>query len=188
MVRKKKQALQEVPIDKVENFMFQNYKKVVFIVGAALLVFIAIYTVRQVMSVNDERVDNEIGIAETMLSISGGSAETLATFKSLASKKSSSASYIYLKSGIIEAHNDLPGLQQTLASVKGGLRELADGLAFDMGIKGINPQEFIKTGKMKPLWYYRSILVAQGDEKAKLLSEFAEKYPENPLYELVARW
>lgn len=188
MVRKRKQPVQEVPIDKVENFMFQNYKKIVIVVGACLLVFVAAYTVRQIMAVNSERADTEIAAAETKMITGNASAESLASFKALGDKKSSSKNYIYLKAGIIEAGNNLPDAQKTLVAVTGELGELAKGLAFDLGSKDVDPKAYITSGSMKPLWYYRAVLAAQGDEKAKLLEEFGSKYPENELYEMVKRW
>ncbi|MGE4498014.1 MAG: hypothetical protein AB7E48_09050 [Deferribacterales bacterium] len=188
MVRKRKQPVQEVPIDKVEDFMLQNYKKIVMIVGACLLVFVAAYTVRQIMAVSAAKADTEIGITEAKMASSGANAEGLAAFKALAGKKSASKNYIYLKAGIIEANNGLPDAMKTLGSVEGELAELAKGLAYDMGSSDVDPKAYIASGKMKPLWYYRAVLAAQGEEKTKLLEEFGSKYPENALYEMVKRW
>jgi len=188
VVRRKKKPVQEVPIDKVEDFMFQNYKKIVMVVGACLLVFIAAYTVRQIMAVSAEKAEAEIGSAETKMAVNGANAESLSSYKALAGRKSSSRNYIYLKAGIIEANNNMPDAQATLAAVDGSLAELADSLAYDLGSKDIDPKTYIAKGSMKPLWYYRAVLSAEGDEKAKLLEEFGSKYPESPLYEMVKRW
>ncbi|QAR33075.1 hypothetical protein EP073_06550 [Geovibrio thiophilus] len=188
MVRKKKQPVQEVPIDKVEDFMLQNYKKIVMVVGACLLVFVAVYTVRQIMAVSSAKADSEIGTTETKMALGSANAESLAAFKALADKKSASKNYIYLKAGIIEANNNLPDAQKTLSAVNGELGELAKGLAYDLGARETDPKTYITSGNMKPLWYYRAVLASQGEEKAKLLEEFGAKYPENELYDMVKRW
>jgi hypothetical protein len=129
-----------------------------------------------------------IGSAETAMTSGNVTPEALTAFKSLAQKKSSSKNYIYLKAGMIEASNNIETAQTTLAEVGGTLGELADSLSYDLGNKDISTEAYIINGAMKPLWYYRAVIAAEGDKKAKLMEEFGSKYPDSALYELVKRW
>jgi hypothetical protein len=188
VVRKKKaQQTQEVPIDKVEDFMLHNYKKIVMVAGALLLVFIVGYTVRQILAGKAEMMNERVSQAEAELSISP-TPENIENFKNLAIQDSGVKNYIYLKAGIVEANTDKKTAIETLNGVGGSMGEFADGLAFDLGNKNIDPKKYFTTGAAKPLWYYRAVLAAEGDEKQKLIEEFGTKYPESPLYEIVKRW
>jgi hypothetical protein len=184
---RRKPQVNEVPIDKVESFMYANYKKILIATAVVLVGFVVVYTISQVLSVNAEKSISRVAAAEASLNANSSAAD-VAAFKNLAASNSAVKDYIYYKSGVVESFSNKTEAVKTLGMAGGKFKEFADGLAFDLGNKEISPSSYISKGELKALWYYRAVLAAEGDEKAKLLADFGAKYPESELYELVKKW
>lgn len=187
MAGRKKTKVNEVPIDKVESFMYANYRKIIIASAAVLIGFVVIYTVSEIMSVNADRAVTRVAEAEAGLSFSASPAD-IEAFKNLAAGNSVAKDYIYYKAGVLESASNKAEALNTLSLTGGRFKEFAEGLAFDLGSENVNPSSYLSSGELKPLWYYRAVLAAEGDEKSRLLAEFGAKYPDNTLYELVKKW
>ena len=75
-----------------------------------------------------------------------------------------------------------------LQNVGGDFKDMALGLAYDLGDKNINPSLYLETSSMQPLWYYRLVLNSKPEDKAKNLALFKSKYPDSKLLTLLENW
>ncbi|WP_022849787.1 hypothetical protein [Limisalsivibrio acetivorans] len=186
--KSKKNTVEEVPIDRVELFLQNNYKKVILVVGGLLVAFLLFYMGKQMMDSKAQMVNEQIGAVEFALTSGTGQA-TVEEFLAFANSKEKASDYIYLRAAeVYQITGRTDQALNTLSRVGGDFAGVADGYAYDLGSENINPSSYIGSAAQEPLWYYRAVLEADEGDKAALLAEFGEKYPENKLYDMVNRW
>jgi predicted negative regulator of RcsB-dependent stress response len=187
--RKKQQPIEEEAVDKLDQFLATNSKKLLGGLAVILVVFLAVYAFNTMNKSRSGAMANKAGQLELLMTMSGGEKQHLDNYLTIAADYPKLADYVNLKAAeILVAGENTDAAKAPLASVSGDYAELAAGLKFDTGLGEVNAEQYIQSGKMTALWYYRACLAAEGAEKDKLIAEFKEKYPENELYKQIERW
>jgi predicted negative regulator of RcsB-dependent stress response len=190
MSRRKKieQQMEELPVDKVDVFLAQNYKKLLIGVAALLILFLVGYAFKTMGGAKNEMLASKAGQLEMMLALSGGAQADLDNYLAMREQYGKASDYIGLTAAeLLVSHGKTEEADKVLTTVKGDYKELADGLRFDTGA-AVNPDEYLNTGKMGAIWYYRAYLAADDAKKTEILKAFKEKYPENELLMQIERW
>ncbi len=176
--------IQEVGIDKVEQFVQTNFKQIIMFVGAVVLTFIVAYSVYTIMQ---NSTNNKVNYA-TELEFMLGTKEGIESYTGIATAIPSMKDYAQLRaSEAWVAIGDNATAINEAALVSGEFKELAAGLAADLG-GDVAAEQYITNGKLKPLWYYRAVVESAPSERAAKVAEFGAAYPENNLYKLVENW
>jgi predicted negative regulator of RcsB-dependent stress response len=187
--RKKQQPIEEEAVDKLDQFLATNSKKLLGGLAVILVVFLAVYAFNTMNKSRSGAMANKAGQLELLMTMSGGEKQHLDNYLTIAVDYPKLADYVNLKAAeILVVGENTDAAKAPLASVSGDYAELAAGLKFDTGLGEVNAEQYIQSGKMTALWYYRACLAAEGAEKDKLIAEFKEKYPENELYKQIERW
>jgi len=188
MSRKKQQQVEDVPVDKMDVFLAENYKKLLMGVAAILVVFLVGYAFTKMQSSKDEVLVNKVGQLETIFLLSGTD-ESLQNYLVMADDYPKAGDYINLKAAeVLIADKKTDKAAAPLLTAGGELKELADSLAFDTGIKDVDANAYLSDGKMSALWYYRAYLTAPEEKKADIKGIFKEKYPNSELLRQIERW
>lgn len=175
-------------IDKMESFLQNYFKQLIIALAAVVVIFIGSYAVYSVNQSTKARKADLVGEAQAIMK-NIPSAESIKSFQDLSANAPFLKNYIDLVAGEEWALlGDNATALKTLAAVGGDYKDMAAGLSFDLGDKNININEYLKTSKMKPLWYYRLVLSSTGEEKAKNLSLFKSLYPDSELLTLLENW
>lgn len=186
--KKQQQQVEEAPVDKMDLFLANNYKKLLIGIAGILVIFIAGYAFKSMSDSKSELMVNKVGQIEMLLTLSGGAESQVEQYTAMANEYSDLSDYINLKTGQVLSMNGKDGADKVLANVGGDFKELADGLKFDIGVSGVNPEEYLNSGKMTALWYYRAYLAADDSKKNEIMEAFKAKFPENALYKQIERW
>lgn len=187
--RRKQQQVEDIPVDKMDQFLATNSKKLLGGLAVLLVVFLAVYAFNSMNKSKTAMMTNKAGQLELLMTMSGGDQQRLDDYLALSGEYPKLADYVNLKaSEILVSGDNIEAAKAPLAEVGGEYSELADGLKFDTGLGSVNAEQYIQSGKMTALWYYRACLAAEGADKERLMGEFKEKYPENELYKQIERW
>jgi len=187
--RKKQQPIEEEAVDKLDQFLATNSKKLLGGLALILVVFLAVYAFTTMNKSRGNVMANKAGQLELLMTMSGAEKQNLDNYLAIATDYPKLADYVNLKAAeVLIAGEDMESAKAPLSNVAGEYQELADGLRFDTGLGEVNAEQYIQSGKMTALWYYRACLAAEGADKDKLIAEFKEKYPENVLYKQIERW
>jgi len=187
--KKQKQQMDEEAVDKMDLFLAKNYKKLLGGLAALLILFLAGYAFKNMNESKNDLMSNKAGQLELLMTMSGGDEQKLNDYLAVGTDYPKLADYVNLKAAeILVSGDNMEAAKAPLGSVGGNMKELADGLKFDTGLGDVDAQQYISTGNMTVLWYYRACLAAEGEKRAELMKEFSEKYPENELYKQIERW
>jgi len=187
--KRKKQQMEDVPIDKLELFLANNSKKLLLGIAVLLVLFLAGYAFKNMNQAKNDMLVNRLGQNEMLMTLSGGSDEQIDSFLAMANEYPEASGYVYLRVGEVLVTNDKADQAKThLASVSSQYKELADGLLFDIDPSAVDPSAYTDSSKMNSLWYYRAYLSADSDKKQEILSAFKEKYPKSELLKQIERW
>ncbi len=186
MARKKvKEApIEEVGIDKVEQFVQTYFKQIIITAGVVIGVFIISYSVFMMMQNSKANKVNLLTELEYMIYDNN----TLQEYIGLGSSLPEVKDYTFLRAAEIQVGfgNNATAINEAKL-VKGGFTELAAGLEADLGSE-ININQYIANGKMKPLWYYRLVVESTPEERAANIELFRAAYPDDSLLKLVENW
>lgn len=181
---KKKVVVNELSnMDKVENFLQNYFKQILLGIGLIIIIFIISYIIFNVISSSKDKKIDVVSQAEMTLNTDNG----ITNFQNLSKSVSFLKDYIIVKSAEAWVMNGKKEeALKDIVNVSGKYKEIGDGLAFDLGAT-INPEQFIKNGDMKPLWYYRLIITSK-ENREKYIEEFRQEYPDSKLLELIENW
>lgn len=186
--RRKQQAqVEDIPVDKMDQFLAANYKKLLSAIAVLLVLFIAGYAFKTISGSKNALKMSKVGQLEMMMAISGGSEEHVDNFLASADEYPKAGDYITLKAAETLVKTGASA-EAPLAQAGGELKELADGLSFDTGNIGIDTAKYMAEGKMSALWHYRAWLAGDDAVKAQVLESFREKHPDSELLKQVERW
>ena len=187
--KKQKQMIEDVPVDKMDVFLAQNYNKLLIGVAVVLVLFLAGYAFKTMSASKNELLANKVGQLEMIFTFSGGEEQQMNDFMAVAAEYPEAGDYINLKAAeVLVANTNTDLAKIPLGTVGGDFKEFADGLAFDTGLGAVNPEQYLAKSVMTPVWYYRAYLAADDAKKTEILSAFKEKYPENELLKQIERW
>ena len=184
MARKQNVVIENTSIDKLETFLQKYFKQLIMAIAAIIVVFIASYAGYSIYNSSKVKKENLVGQSELFLDTPAG----IESFQSLSSSVSFLKGYISVRAGeawVLEGNKELA--LKELSGVSGDFKEIGDGLAFDLGAD-INPELFIQSGNMKPLWYYRLVLASKPEDRQKNIELFKAAYPESRLLRLLENW
>ncbi len=184
MSKKKLNAIEVTSIDKLENFLQTYFKQILIAIGAIIILFIAVYIVYTVFLSSKNNQVNIVSQAEMTLNTDSD----IENFQNLANSISFLKDYIIVKSSEAWVMNGKKDIAlKDIVNVSGKYKEIGDSLAFDLGAT-INPEIFIKTGDMKPIWYYRLVISSEGENRQKNIEAFKKAYPDSRLLQLIENW
>lgn len=187
--KKQQQHIEEVPVDKLDHFLANNYKKLLSGIAILLVVFIAGYAFKNMNKAKNDLLMNKAGQLEMLFSMSGGSADSLKSYLDMSNEYPKAGDYINLKAAeVLVSNGDVKGAEKPLATAGGAFAELADGLRFDTGTGSVDTSKYMTSGKMSALWLYRAYLTADAAKKAEILESFKKSYPNNELLKQIERW
>lgn len=184
MARKNNPVSENVGIDKLESFLQSYFKQLIFGIAAVVVIFIAGYVFYSIHGSSKAKKADLVGRAELTLDTPAG----IESFESLSSHVPFLKGYISVRASeawAIAGDND--AALKELAGLSGNFKEIGDGLAFDLGAN-VNVEQFIKSGYMKPVWYYRLVLSSKPEDREKNLNLFKAAYPESRLLRLLENW
>ena len=162
MSKKKKQQLENVPVDKMEKFMQENFKKILAVVGALIVVAIAGYGIMNVMDRSELSSYDALGQRE----IAGlRTPEQIEEYRMLAGEVKSQQDYIqYQVATNYYANGDIDTAKAELAKVGGAYKVFAESLLYDLeGGKGEISQAQLD-GPLSYVWKYRAAINAETPE------------------------
>ncbi|MGA1845902.1 hypothetical protein [Deferribacter abyssi] len=190
MAKKKNQVLDEVPIDKVESFVENNFRKILIIVGMLILAVLVGYGVKTYMTNKYIASLNELGGYEISFTKGKKSKALINEFVNKGISVSKVRDYVVLKA--IQLYSDL-GLTNEIKLLASNLgdnfNELSDNLLSDLNIKKVDANKYLTDSYLKPIWYYKAILDSKnGSDRKKLYKEFKLEFPDSRLLELLNNW
>jgi predicted negative regulator of RcsB-dependent stress response len=187
--KKQQQQMEEIPVDKIDMFLAANYKKLLAGFAVLLVIFLAGYAFKTVRESKNETLANKLGQMEFAVMMTKGQHDSMNDYLNMRNLYPAAADYINLKaSQILVENNMFEEAKEPVAEVDGELKELADGLAFDAGLKNVDAASYMGNGKLGALWYYRAALGAEGENKDQIIEAFESAYPENELLLQIKRW
>ena len=179
---KKNQPGQEIPIDKVENFLNKNFKYILAGVAAVIVVVLIGYVAfKSIQSSKVARLEN-LGRYELAIYSQTIDNKTLEEYLAQAENFKDHKNYINLIiAQVYVALGDTQRGKEILSAVRGNLQEIADGLRYDLGDKDVL-SKYSDRSKFTMMWDYRRAL------ETKDYKSFIEKYPESNLKTLLESW
>lgn len=179
---------QTAGIDKIESFLQNYFKQLIIALAAVVVIFIGAYAVYSFNQSTKAKKADLVGEVQSVMT-NNLTTENVKIFYDISLSAPFLKNYIDLVAGEEWATlGDNASALQSLASVSGDYKEMAASLSFDLGDTKININDYVKTGTMKPLWYYRLVLSSTGEEKAKNLEQFRTLYPDSKLLTLLENW
>lgn len=194
MINKKKKKTpdvltQDLPVDKVDFFLKKNYKKIIIVTAVILLVVMMSFTFKSYQKSKLSNMLNHIGTLESDAMTSADKEAALKKFSELAVLYPEMAGYINYTAGLIAYQNNKNELAVSYFSkTTGDFKEISDSMLADISDAKPSAATYRTNGKMKELWFYREVLSAEGEQKAKLLEEFKTAYPDSGLVEILQNW
>ncbi len=183
---RKKQVMQDLPVDRVDEFFKNNYKIIITSVAVVVFLFIAGYSVTTLMKSNNRVKKEAIG----QLEATGlNNAASIASFAELANTITSEKNYIHLKAAeSYAAIGDIDNAIAQAAKVGGAYAPYAENLMFDL--KKIKGEDAILSsgGLFASLWYYRDAIEAKDDARAALIEKLRGSYPSSMLLVQLNKW
>ncbi|MGA1863259.1 hypothetical protein OWM07_10300 [Deferribacter thermophilus] len=190
MSKKKQVVMEEVPIDKVENFVEKNFKQILIGVAVVILLVLGGYGLKSYMARSYANKINDLGHIELKFLSGNLNKSDIDSFLEKGRKVSDVKNYVVLK--VMQLYAEL-GDYNKVKEVSGDLTdknlELGESLMSDLGIKQIDNKKYFTNSYLTPLWYYRAILSAKDKNEAeKYITEFKTKFPDSRLLELIESW
>lgn len=190
MSKKKQVVMEEVPIDKVENFVEKNFKQILIGVAVVILLVLGGYGLKTYMAKSYANKINELGHLELVLKSGKIDKNSVELFLEKGKKVSDVKNYVVLK--VMQLYAEL-GDYNKVKEVSGDLTdknlELGESLMSDLGIKQVDYKKYFTGSYLTPMWYYRAILSAKDKNEAeKYITEFKTKFPDSRLLELIENW
>ena len=183
---KKKEELPQAPIDKMDLYLKTNYKKIIGAASLIIVLFIVGYSIRGMQKQTRERSLNVIGAFEAAgLSTD----EQFAQYTGLASTMPYASDYVYMQAAIqLTKLGKTEEALNAASQVSGSYKAFADSLSYDFkgGHAPVTADKF--SGPCEPLWYYRAVLVAEGESKTQLMADFRTAWPDSLLLEQLRKW
>jgi hypothetical protein len=183
---KKKQVVQDIPVDKIDEFFRKNYRIIIGGMAIVIAVFIIGYGSYAIMgNLRTSKVET-IGVSEAMGFISK---EKVAEYATAAYTLTFIKDYIHLRAGEgYTQFNDKDSAIKELSAVSGDLAEYAKSLSYDLAAAGNIDSALLNSGYLAPVWHYRAILAAPAGSRTPLIDAFRTQYPDSVLLKQVEKW
>jgi len=187
--KKKEEQIEDIPVDKVDLFLAENYKKLLVGLVVLLVLFIAGYAFKNLQASKKEMLANKLGQLELIMLMTKGEHDSMKDYLNMRNEYVDVAPYVNLKAAqTLVDMKKLDDAKEPVSGVTGPLKELADGLAFDAGLGNVDTAGYMGKGKLGSLWYYRAYMAAADADKKSILDAFESAYPENELLLQIKRW
>lgn len=148
---------QEIVIDKVESYINNNFKRIVGVLIAVIVIGLGIYGIKQ-YSDNSKIADiNKLGEYEHKLNSGLVTEEILENYIKTCENISGMKDYCYYRGGVTLAGMGSPKGKEYLKKVSGDYKEFADSILYDLGEK-VDPSKYKDNGKLEIIWKYRLVL------------------------------
>lgn len=181
MSKKNTVAQTEVAIDKFDDYLNKNFKKVLSVVGGIIIIVLVVYLVYQNMQKSNSAKLNQLGGYETVSDLKSLSSEDVEKFLKLADSYSDNKDYMYLKvAQIYLSKGEADKAKGVLKKIGGDLKEYADSLLYDLGETG--NISYGEKSSLSILWDYRKAL------QDKKMGDFDTKYKDSNLSEFLKNW
>lgn len=183
MAKKDTINIETTGVDKLEYFLQKNLKIILLLITLVVAAFIVGYISYEAYVKSQKDKQEVIGAQELLLN----DVNAVKKFTELEAQVPNQKDYIALRSaGMFEIYNADNESITELKKVSGNLKELSDGMLFDLGEK-VDPNTYLK-GNMPELWHYRNVLNSTPENRQKNIDAFKVAYPESKLLELVLSW
>ena len=181
MNKNKEVAQPEVAIDKFDEYLNKNFKKILGVVGGIILVVLVVYLVYQNIEGSNAAKLDQLGGYEVISDYNSLTDSEIERFLNIGGTFSKHKEYIYLKvAQIYISKGEFDKAKALLKKVNGGLKEFADSLLYDLG-ENIAVSYGDKSS-LSLIWNYRQAL------KSKNAGDFIEKYKDSNLSEILKNW
>lgn len=187
---KKRQSMEEIPIDKVEHFLQNNFQKILMVVGGAIVLVLIAFMVQKNTQAKTAVKYNQLGMQEVYLITGKADQAQIDEYLSVGYEIPDMKDYVnynvalyYLNKG--DEENTIKYLQQT-----GGIfTELKDSLLYDLGELKTVSSSYLNNSHYSTLWEYRNILnMTNSENKDKAIETFKTSHPDSRLVELLDNW
>ena len=183
MAKKDSINIETTGVDRLEYFLQKNLKVILLVITLLVAAFIIGYIAYESYLSSQKNKQEIIGAQELILL----DVASVKTFSEIAAKVPSQKDYIALRSaGMFERYDADNESISELQKVTGNLKELSDGMLYDLGGK-VDPSKYL-TGTMPELWHYRNVLSSTPENVQKNIDAFKVTYPNSKLLELVQNW
>ena len=182
MAKAKKINIEATGVDRLDDFLHRNIKKIVITLGVLFFVFVTGYIVNYSFQSGEKKALENLGIAEVAATTDAATKIYAGISTALPKYKD----YIAMRSAVLfNLFNDKDETIKELQKAGGSYKDFSSGMLFDLGqTTSVNLNSSIKE-----LAYYRQVLSAKDDaERSKYLQEFKAKYPDSQLFKLVNNW
>lgn len=181
MSKKNNQVQTEVAIDRFDDYLNKNFKKILGAVGSVILIVLVIYIVYQNIEKNNASKLNQLGGYEAIKDYNSLNDEEIERFLKIGETYSKNKDYIYLKTAqIYVSKGEADKAKALLKKVGGDLKEFAESLLYDLG-ENTNISYGDKSS-LAILWNYRKAL------SSKNAGDFNTKYKDSNLSEFLKNW
>lgn len=185
MSRKKVQQLETSSIDRMDLFIKNNYKLIIGVVSAIIVIFLAGYGIRTATAKSQITKSEAIG----QLEVTGlATDESFREYTDLADSLGFAADYINMRAATISYYRGDTASAIAFASKAGGnYKAQAESMLYDLkGESMVNSAQL--AGAYSPIWYYRAVLAAEGESRASTMKQFKEQWPDSALLALLETW
>lgn len=187
---RKHRPTEEVPIDKVEHFLENNFSKILMAVAGIILLFLIVFMVQKNMQTKTAIKYNALGEYEVYLLAGTADDAKVNEFIAAGSEISDMTDYVnykvalyYLKKG------DTQSAIKMLKKTGGIYSELKDSLLFDLGESSTVPSAYLSGAFYSSIWDYRKIMqMTDVVSKRKAIDEFKTSHEDSRLVEWLNNW
>jgi len=151
---KKNAALENVAIDKMESFINRNFKKIIGILIAVIVIGLAGYGLKQYTGSKRMSEANKLGEFEARLNSGDVSQDLLNKYIQTCESIPDIKDYCYYRAGVILVDMEDPKGKEYLKKVSGEYKEFADSILYDLGEK-VDINQYKDNGKLNLIWKYR---------------------------------
>lgn len=182
--------IDEVPIDKVEQYLEQNFKKILIVVASIIVVTLAGYMFQKSSEAKKSAQFSKLGEYEVYLKAGTADEAKINEYLAAANELSEIKDYVNYNVALHYINNgNVDKAMPLLKGLNGSFAELRDSLLYDMGQLKTVPSQYLEDSYYKSVWNYRNI-VSMADKAAQKIEveKFGTAFENSQLTELLNNW
>lgn len=183
---RKKQVVEDLPVDKMDQFIKTHYKTILMGFAVVLLVAVGVYGGLSASANSKQKKMETIAAVEKD---GFDSASKIEEYLKLAGSFSFASDYIHYRAATsFLALGDIQAAEKELALTGGKFDEYAKSLKYDVSEGGAVDSLLMADGAFAPVWYYRAVLSADEAQRGILMLQFRLAWPESQLLAQLDKW
>jgi tetratricopeptide (TPR) repeat protein len=180
---------ENVPIDKVESFLQANFKMILIVLGAIIVLSLAVYMYQKNLKLKHLSKLNSIGQYEMFLVTNLANEQQISEYLRAVEELPDVKDYAYYNIGTFYMRKgDFDKAMEYFKKSGGNFAELSSSGLYDSG-GNIDLSSYSSDGYLKPIWQYRKILsMSDKNQQLNAIKDFEKSNPKSNLTVLLKNW